>query len=117
MKKVIALLIIIFASTLLLSGCFEQENITATDRFVGKWTTEDSVIEQFIFFENGSCLIKVYGLEATYNVSEEDRIIVIYQKDHSETYEYEYRFGNNYRKLTLTNTNTFEAWIFRKQEE
>ena len=104
-------------SILLLSGCTEVEKKdNSKNKFIGKWTTKDSIIEQFIFYENDLCKIKTYELIATYNVSEEEKILTINQIDPPLTYEYKYSFSNNNEKLILIESKTGASWRFFKEE-
>jgi len=114
MKKQLFLIITIIFTIILFNGCFEDEVKTESEKFVGTWTTEDSEIEKFVFYSNGTCLLKTYGLKGTYNVTD-DGYLIVYQKNPSRTYTYSYRFGNNNQKLTLSDQDTYNTWVFRKK--
>ncbi len=113
-KKLLVIITIMFFLIIIFNGCFEDEEKTESEKFVGKWTTEDSEIEQFVFYSNGTCLLKTYGLDGTYTVTD-DGYLIVHQKNPSKTYTYRYQFGNNNQKLTLSDQDTYNTWVFRKQ--
>ena len=113
-KQLLVTIIIMFLLVIIFNGCFEEEIKTESEKFVGTWTTEDSEIEKFVFYSNGTCLLKTYGLYGTYTVTD-DEYLIVHQKNPSKTYTYSYRFGNNNKKLTLYDQDTYDTWVFRKK--
>lgn len=66
------------------------------------------------FFEDGTCLINTYELEGTYHINDEG-YLVINQTNPNKNYVFEYKFNYDNDKLTLTDVDSYNRLVFRKQ--
>ncbi|MEF8880087.1 MAG: hypothetical protein V5A64_06845 [Candidatus Thermoplasmatota archaeon] len=113
-KSIFVLAVVLFISVTVLCGCYEPEEESEEDKFVGKWVMEDS-FRAYEFLENGTCYINDYRKVGTYEVNKTERRLVIHQKNPSVTYTYTYSFNYAYDRLTLTNEEKGVSRIFKKQ--
>lgn len=116
MKKYLFIVIVIFLLiSLILCGCFgEGEQKTDSEKLVGTWKAEDSFYRMFKFKSDGTCLITDNENDGTYYINDEGQL-VINQTDPSITSIYEYTLNYNNDKLTLTDTETYDIHVYRKQ--
>ena len=99
---------------MILCGCFTKEKKTEIDKFIGTWKAEDSFYRMFKFFSDGTCLINDYEKKGTYVINDKGQL-VINQTEPSKIYFYDYNFNYNNDKLTLTDIETDEYHVYRKQ--
>jgi hypothetical protein len=98
-------------------GFFEQAkeqagNLLNSDkeRFVGTWqnTTQDvsTIID---FFSNGTCKYDI--VSGTWDVKD-TKLVIVFSNDYSRTYDY--KFSDNDRTVSLTQTTVGVAQVFTK---
>jgi len=115
MKKCLLLILVFFLFvSIFLSGCLTSEKKSVSDSLVGTWKDEDSSYRMFQFFDDGTCLITSSELEGTYYINDEN-LLVVNQTENSLSYVYEYSLNTNGDRLVLTDTDTFDVHVFKKQ--
>jgi len=120
-KKIVVIgivaLVIVFI-TIIVYSYFEQakeqvSNVLNSDkdRFVGTWqnTTQDvsTIID---FFSNGTCKYDI--VSGTWDVKDA-KLVIAFSNDYSRTYDY--KFSDNDRTVSLTQTTVGVAQVFTKQ--
>ena len=98
----------------MLCGCFGEENKTETEKLIGTWEEEESNYRMYKFFADGTCLINTYDLEGTFYINDEGHL-VINQTNPAKSYVFEYYINYDNTKLTITDINSEERFVFRKQ--
>jgi len=96
--------------TVAVSGCFENEKESSSNRFVGEWKTENDI--EMKIYSNGDCVFD--SREGTWEIKDEMLLITIPFSNGKNTLGWSYNFTNNNSTLSLTNARD-EIYIFQKQ--
>ncbi len=112
-SSIIVITCILF-STISLVGCIEDYK--TEEKLIGVWLPEEDLYKskRFEFLENGTCYFRTYKYKGTYEVNETEKKLTVHVDKLGKTFVYKYKLI--YDKLTLTNEDTFDIIVYRKQE-
>ena len=115
MKKIAAIFIFFTFVFLSTTGCIQEEQ-SDQNKFIGVWLPEEELYKskRFEFFEDGTCHVRTYKLEGTYEINETLKKLTINVDEISQTFVYSYTLFND--KLTLTNEDTYDIIVYIKQD-
>ena len=109
---VLGMSLFLFIMINLLCGCLEHEksiDISEYDHFIGTWKAQDG--SEITFFHGGECIF--YGGKYTWELKNNMLIIIIPFRDGENTMGFGYSFSEDYKTLTLTDSNN--VYIYYKQ--
>jgi hypothetical protein len=105
--------IAVLTLTVGLSGCFEDNEVSEIDRFIGTWETEQGLT--LIFYSDGTCsMAGLFDGSGTWELDNGSILITLLLQGGKNYMSYNYHFSDNYTTLTLTDAGDRE-WIYIKQ--
>ena len=101
---IIFLIIVLFVTTVVLSGCNTNSNSPSVDiknKFIGTWQKQDT-LQNLTFFSNGTVPNYIPSVTGNWEVNDKNLVIIISINQIAFNIVYDFVFSDNDKTLTLT---------------